>query len=90
MIEAGRKIFHGKGGCFTCHGPALEGTAIAPTLKEHAWKDAKGGGLDAILGVVTHGVPGTVMISHPGGITDEQAAAVAGYVWAVSHGHAPP
>ena len=90
MIAAGRKVFHGQGGCATCHGQQLEGTAIAPTLKAHAWKDAKGGEFDAIYAVITRGVPGTAMVSHPGGITNAAAAQVAAYVWAVSHGHLSP
>lgn len=84
-IEAGRKIFHGNGGCVVCHGGALEGTPVAPTLRSHAWRDAKDGDLDAIYYVVTHGVNGTAMVSHPGGINDKQAREVASYIFAVNH-----
>src|ERR1700674_2435754 len=69
MIDAGRAIFHGKGTCFACHGMKLEGTQAAPTLIKTVWKDAKGGDLKAIHYVATHGVPGTVMVPYPGGIT---------------------
>src|SRR5665213_3178443 len=48
MVNAGRVIFHGQGTCFACHGAGLEGGPIAPTLKPHAWKDAKTGSLPAI------------------------------------------
>ena len=89
-ISAGRDIFHGAGTCQVCHGPNLEGGPIAPTLKAHTWKDAKGGGYDAILAVVMKGVPGTVMVSHPGGISDDNARKTAAYVWAVSSGKANP
>lgn len=89
-VNAGRTIFHGQGGCFVCHGEKLEGGPIAPTLRAHPWKDAKDGTLDAILSVVMHGVPGTAMVSHPNGISDAEAARVAAYVWAVSHGVATP
>lgn len=89
-ISAGRDIFHGAGTCQVCHGPNLEGGPIAPTLKAHTWKDAKGGGYDAILAVVMKGVPGTVMVSHPGGISDDDARKATAYVWAVSHGKANP
>jgi mono/diheme cytochrome c family protein len=85
MIDAGRKIFHGRGTCFACHGMNLEGGPIAPTLKEHSWKDAKNGDLGAIYHVVTHGVKGTAMVSHPGGIADADAVNVAAYVWSVGH-----
>src|SRR5215831_20255683 len=70
MISSGRDVFHGQGGCFQCHGAELEGTPIAPTLQSHAWKDAKDGTLPEIFRVVTHGVDGTAMVSHPGGISD--------------------
>ena len=89
-IDAGRKIFHGQGNCVMCHGANLEGTPIAPTLLAHDWKDAKGGGYEAIVGVVTNGVSGTAMVSHPGGISDDDVKKVAAYVWAVSHGKAKP
>ena len=88
-IDAGRKVFHAEGTCFACHGANLEG-AIGPQLTAHEWKDAKGGTFDAIVGVITKGVDGTAMVSHPGGISDAQVQQVAAYVWAVSHGKAKP
>jgi mono/diheme cytochrome c family protein len=88
--QSGRAIFHGRGGCVACHGERLEGTAIAPTLRAHAWKDAKDGQLEAIYGVIRHGVPGTVMVAHPGGISDADAARLATYIWAVNHRGATP
>ncbi|MBI3567710.1 MAG: c-type cytochrome [Gemmatimonadetes bacterium] len=90
MIDAGRAIFHGKGTCFACHGMQLEGTQVAPTLKAHAWKDAKNGDLKAIFGVITHGVPSTVMVAFPGGISKADAVNVASYIWSVGHGRAKP
>jgi mono/diheme cytochrome c family protein len=89
-IDAGRDVFHGAGNCFVCHGANLEGGPMAPTLLAHQWKDAKGGGYAAILGVIVNGVPGTAMVSHPSGISHEDAQRVAAYVWAVSHGKAKP
>ena len=83
-IDAGRRVFRGVGGCVVCHGAQLEG-GIAPTLRPHAWRDAKGGAFDEIYRVVTHGVPGTLMVAHPGGISDSTALRVAAYVWAVGH-----
>jgi mono/diheme cytochrome c family protein len=85
IVVAGRRIFHGKGGCYACHGPNLEGGPVAPPLKQHAWKDAKGGDLDAIFYIDTHGVAGTVMLAHPGGINDAEATNVAAYIWSVGH-----
>lgn len=85
MINLGRTIFHGKGTCAACHGEALEGTPIAPTLKEHAWRDAKGGSYAAIVGVILKGANSTAMVPHPGGISSAQAKSVAAYIWAVNH-----
>ena len=88
-IERGRAVFHGAGTCFVCHGARLEGV-VGPTLLAHAWKDAKDGELSAIYAVVTHGVPNTAMVAHPGGISDAQAMQVSAYVWAASHGKVKP
>ncbi len=90
MVNAGRRVFHGSGSCAACHGMNLEGGPIAPTLKSHAWKDAKGGDLAAIYYVITHGVSGTAMVAHPGGIGDGDAARVATYIWSVGHRGAKP
>jgi mono/diheme cytochrome c family protein len=90
MVDLGRAIFHGKGTCFACHGQQLEGGQIAPTLKAHAWRDAKNGEFANIYYVATHGVPGTLMVSHPGGISSAEALAVASYVWSVGQGKAKP
>jgi mono/diheme cytochrome c family protein len=90
MVELGRAIFHGKGSCFACHGAALEGTQIAPTLKTHAWRDAKNGDYAAIFGVITKGVSGTVMVAFPGGISKSEALSVASYVWQVGQQKAKP
>lgn len=88
-IDAGRHVFHGEGTCFACHGPNLEGTAIAPTLRAHKWRNGDGS-LAMIMRVVRTGVPNTAMISHPGGINEEELVEVTAYVWAVSRGAAKP
>lgn len=90
MVDLGRAIFHGKGTCFACHGAQLEGTQLAPTLKSHAWRDAKNGQLDEIFRVVTHGVSGTVMVAFPGGISRAEALNVASYIWSVNNRKAKP
>ena len=90
MVDAGRAIFHGKGTCFACHGMQLEGTQVAPTLKKHAWRDAKNGEYAAIFYVATHGVPGTLMVAFPGGISRDEVLKVAAYVWSVGQGRAKP
>jgi len=90
MVELGRAIFHGQGTCFACHGQKLEGSQIAPTLMPHAWRDAKNGEFANIYYVATHGVRSTLMVAYPGGISPDQAKAVAAYVWSVSTGKAKP
>lgn len=89
-VDLGRAIFHGQGTCFACHGPKLEGSQIAPTLMPHAWRDAKNGDLTEIFRIATHGVPSTLMVAYPGGISAAQAKAVASYVWSVSRGKVKP
>ncbi len=89
-VDAGRAVFHGQGTCFACHGASLEGGPVAPTLKPHPWRDAKGGEFDAIYYVIVHGVPGTAMVAHPGGISDADALHAAAYIWSVDHRGAKP
>ena len=90
MVNLGRAIFHGKGMCFACHGPSLEGSQIAPTLKPHAWRDAKNGDYSTLVPVVMKGVPSTAMVSLPGGISPEEARSVASYIWSVNHRQVKP
>lgn len=89
VVDAGRKIFHGKGTCHACHGDQLQGGPIAPSLRGPKWRHIDGT-FEAILQRVRGGYPGSVMVAHPGGIDDAQTIQVATYVWAVSHGKAKP
>jgi mono/diheme cytochrome c family protein len=89
VVDAGRKIFHGKGTCHACHGDQLQGGPIAPSLRGAKWRHIDGT-FEAILQRVRGGYPGSVMVAHPGGIDDAQTIQVATYVWAVSHGKAKP
>lgn len=89
LIAAGRDVFHGEGTCFACHGAKLEGTAIAPTLRAHKWRNGDGS-LEMILRIIHTGVPNTAMVSHPGNINEVEIQQVAAYVWAVSRGAASP
>ena len=89
VVDAGRKIFHGKGTCHACHGDQLQGGPIAPSLRGPKWRNIDGT-YAAILKRVQGGQPGTVMVAHPGDIDDAQTVQVATYVWAVSQGKAKP
>jgi mono/diheme cytochrome c family protein len=89
MVEAGRKIFHGKGTCFGCHGAKLQGGPVAPALTGPSWRHITGT-YEAIIDRVDNGLPGTLMVPHPGGITESQVFLVASYIYAVSHQMAKP
>ena len=89
MIDAGRKIFHGKGTCSGCHGDKLQGGPVAPALTGASWRHITGT-YDAIIDRVDNGLPGTLMVPHPGGITESQVFLVASYVYAVSHHRTKP
>lgn len=86
LIEAGRKVYSGAGLCFACHGPAGKGT-VGANLTDGEWAHGDGS-LDAILRTIIEGVPAAqatnkVAMPPKGGakLNDEQARAVAAYVW---------
>jgi mono/diheme cytochrome c family protein len=89
VTDEGRKIFHGKGTCYACHGAKLQGGPVAPPLTGPKWRNGDGT-FEMILHIVRGGVPNTVMVSHPGGISEAQTLQVATYVYAVSHGLTKP
>jgi mono/diheme cytochrome c family protein len=89
MTDAGRKIFHGKGTCYACHGDKLQGGPIAPALTGASWRHISGS-FDAIVDRIDNGLSGTLMVPHPGGITETQVFLVASYVYSVSHGLTKP
>lgn len=89
MVESGRKVFHGQGNCFACHGDKLQGGPVAPALTGKSWRHISGG-FDAIVDRIDNGLAGTLMVPHPGGITESQVFLVATYVYSVSHGLAKP
>lgn len=83
MIDAGRKVFHGKGTCHGCHGDKLQGGPVAPALTGPSWRHITGT-FDAIVDRIDNGLPSTLMVPHPGGITESQVFLVASYIYAVS------
>lgn len=84
MIDAGRKIFHGKGTCSGCHGDKLQGGPVAPALTGKSWRHITGT-FDAIVDRIDNGLSGTLMVPHPGGISEAQVFLVASYIYGVSH-----
>lgn len=89
VVDEGRKIFHGKGLCFACHGGRLQGGPVAPALAGPGW-DREDTSFTHILHTVRAGSPHTPMVASQGGIDAAQELQVANYVYAVSHGKAEP
>ena len=89
MVDAGRKVFHGKGTCSGCHGDKLQGGPVAPALTGPGWRHITGT-FDAIIDRIDNGLPGTLMVPHPGGISELQIFLVASYIYVVSHQTAKP
>lgn len=89
VVTEGRKIFHGKGLCYACHGGRLQGGPVAPPLagQGHNVKDSS---FAYILQVVRAGSPHTPMVANQGGIDAGEMVQVANYVWAVSNGRSVP
>lgn len=96
-LVQGDSIFHGKGGCFACHGTEGEGLpaagdAITVTLSyaQPTWR--------SIDSLVTAGIPDALTrspISMPwrgarGDLTDLEIRKVAAYVWAISQVRGEP
>ena len=89
VLTEGRKIFHGEGLCYACHGGRLQGGPVAPPLVG-AGRDLADTSFAFILKVVRAGAPHTPMVNNQGGIDAGQMVQVANYVWAVSNGKSVP
>jgi glucose/arabinose dehydrogenase/cytochrome c5 len=94
MVALGERIYRGQVGgaaCTGCHGDAGQGTPLGPPLngKKWLWSD---GSYEGIKKTITEGVSQPKQYRSPmppmGGaqLTPEQVAAVAAYVWSLSHG----
>jgi glucose/arabinose dehydrogenase/mono/diheme cytochrome c family protein len=93
MVELGDDVFHGRtggAGCTGCHGTDASGTPLGPPLLGHRWIWGDGS-YQSIEKIVREGVQQPKQYRAPmpplGGaqLTDEQVAAVAAYVWGLSH-----
>jgi mono/diheme cytochrome c family protein len=97
MLQAGDSLFHGRAGCFGCHG--IEGQGLP------AAGDALSVGLDyvaynwrSIDSLIASGIPDALTrspIAMPargarGDLTAEEIRRVAAYVWAISQTHGEP
>lgn len=94
IIEKGKAIYNGKGGCFNCHGtdgggngPAAAKMNPAPRNFQHhgLWRHRTEG---EIFWVIKHGSPGTAMIGFGPVLTDEEIWSVIQYerTFAGEHG----
>jgi glucose/arabinose dehydrogenase/mono/diheme cytochrome c family protein len=92
-VVLGARVFHGEVGgapCTGCHGSDGAGTTLGPDLTDKAWLWGDGS-LKSITATITQGVPDPKKYRSPmpamGGaqLTPDQVAAVAAYVWGLSH-----
>lgn len=89
MVKQGQRLFNSV--CVACHGPAGEGTQLAPSLQDENWIHITGE-IEEITNLVRTGVPDPE--EHPipmpplggGAFTEEQLRSVAAYVYALRHG----
>lgn len=90
QFDEGRGIFTGAGGCQACHGPAAQGTQLAPDLTDAEWLHVPGPEVAALAEVIRTGVPQPRQYPAPmppmGGasLTPDQVRAVAGYVASIA------
>jgi glucose/arabinose dehydrogenase/mono/diheme cytochrome c family protein len=93
MVALGDSIYSGKvggGTCAGCHGADAKGSTLAPDLtsNKYLWGD---GSYASILGIIKQGVAKPKQHAEPmppmGGaqLSQAQLAAVAAYVWSLSH-----
>jgi mono/diheme cytochrome c family protein len=89
MVEAGRGEFRSV--CAPCHGPAAEGTQLAPSLADSAWIHGAGS-FDEIVQAIREGVPEPKQYPVPmpvlggGDFSEDELRAVAAYVYALRYG----
>jgi mono/diheme cytochrome c family protein len=93
MVALGDRIYHGQVGgapCAGCHGANATGSPLGPGLTSGKWLWGDGS-YAGILKTIREGVPNPKEYRSPmpanGGadLTSNQLAAVAAYVWALSH-----
>ena len=88
MVSAGETLYRSVGLCFACHGPTGAGVPGAGVnLADDEWLHSDGS-FGALVELILSGVgpdqteSGVIMLPRGGSqITDEQARAIAGYVW---------
>lgn len=91
-IAEGKKLFAGEGECATCHGEDAKGVpGMTDDLTDGEWSFAEKGAYAALVKVTTEGLSeeqtGGLPMPPRGGkkLSDGQIAALAAYVWSLSH-----
>jgi mono/diheme cytochrome c family protein len=89
MIANGKQIYAGRGVCYACHGQDAAG-GMGPNLADTVWLHSRGE-YERILATILAGVTAKesksgIMMPPRGGsaITDDDARAVAAYIWSLS------
>lgn len=95
-VMAGRDLYHGLGGCATCHGDAGVGTAEGPELVGGTWQLGDGS-LPWLEHMTRHGGLGArsrdddpQAMRGPTALDSAQVRRVAIYVWSISRGREAP
>jgi mono/diheme cytochrome c family protein len=95
-IAAGRDLFHGVGGCNTCHGERGAGSDEAPALLGGARWERGNGDFDWLVHMTQHagwGMRGrgddARPMRGPTGLESAQVHRVAAYVWSISREKPP-
>lgn len=92
QYQQGQQLFTGQGGCHACHGPQGAGTQLGPDLTDSEWLNIDSRDYEAIVEVITTGVPSPVEAPAPmppmGGasLSQDQVHALAAYVYGISEG----
>lgn len=97
MLVHGDKLFHGRGGCFACHGAEGQGLPAAGDAITTGLSFAQPE-IESIIEVIEHGLSDALTrtpIRMPargarGDLTDDELHALAAYVWAISQVHGEP
>jgi mono/diheme cytochrome c family protein len=93
MIEEGRQLFAGQGICFTCHGPAGQGTPLGPNLADQSWLWIEDPSQDLhtkLTLLIRTGIaqpreyPAPMPPASGAGLNEDQIQAVAAYVVALN------
>lgn len=95
VVEKGKALYEGKGGCVTCHGksgmgdgPAAESLDPSPRNFHHHgfWRHRTEG---EVFWVIKNGSPGTSMIGFNGTLSDEEIWTVIHYLSTFNEGGGP-